>query len=173
MKKLNIILITIVFISCGSRKTTSEKSKEETKKEIIDNSIKQTTTNTNVKETTTVKVDDKNETVTEETILEPSDNTNESYVIEKDGTKTVLKNTKKTVRKMTKKNNIQTSSNIDVQEVKKEDLKEEKAVVGTEVSKKEIKQKETDRKALPWYYWLIFLIIIAFIYYGLKKFRII
>jgi len=179
MKKTNIIIgllfyvILISMCSCGARKSTVDKSKEQTQISTTDNSKTESTTNTNVKETTTVKVDDKNQTVTEETILEPADNTKESFVIEKDGTKTVLNNTKKTVRKTTKNNNTVVSSNIEHATNKKEVVKEQKAIQHKESTKKEIKSKETDRKAIPWWYFVIGIVVIGIIYYGFKKFRII
>lgn len=179
MKKKSVIYGCLLFVfiysmcSCGARKVNIEKQKEVSHTEISDNSLKERKTDTNVKTTTTVKVDDKTQTVTEETILEPADNTKESFVIEKDGTKTVLNNTKKTVRKTTKNNNTQVVSNLESAENKNEVFKEQKAVERKESSKKEIKRKETDRKAIPWYYYAIGIVVIGIIYYGLKKFRII
>jgi len=152
MKKLNIIYAALIFVfllsmcSCGARKSTVDKSKEETKTEIKDNSVNEIKTDTNVKTTTTVKTDDKNETVTEETILEPADNTKESFVIEKDGTKVVLNNVKKTVKKTTQKNNTKSESAIVKVENLLEVLKQNKEVKQTKTTKKEIKTKQVDKK---------------------------
>jgi len=152
MKKLNIIYGALIFVfllsmcSCGARKSTVDKSKEQTEINTTDNSTKESVTETNVKETTMVKVDDKNQTITEETTLEPADNTKESFVIEKDGTKTVLNNAKKTVRKTTKNNNTATIKESLIVENKKEAVNEQKEAERKEVSKKEIKSKQVDKK---------------------------
>lgn len=152
MKKLNVIYGALIFVfllsmcSCGARKSTVDKSKEETKTEIDDNSTTEKQSETNVKTTTTVKVDDKNETVTEETILEPADNTKESFVIEKDGTKVVLNNVKKTVKKTTQNNNTAVVSNTEIQEKQNNTSKEQKAVTNTNTTKKESKSKQVDKK---------------------------
>lgn len=152
MKKTNVLIFCVVWViifsllSCGARKSTVGKSKEETKIETVDNSMKQSTTETNVKTETTTKVDDKNETVTEETTISPEDNTKEAFIIEKDGTKTVLNNAKKTVKKTTQKNNTKSEAKQHVNSDIKSNIKEQKAVKHTEVSKKETKAKQVDKK---------------------------
>lgn len=153
MKKLNIIYACLVFVflvsmcsSCGSRKVNKSHSKEETKTELTDNSTIEKQSETNVKTTTTVKTDDKNETVTEETIYEPKDPAKESFVIEKDGTKTVLNNAKKTVKKTIQKNNIVTASNVVADETQKQSIKEQKSVNESSTNKKENSSKEVDKK---------------------------
>lgn len=179
MKKLNIIYLCLCAVllysacSCGARKVNKESTKEEIKTEVVDNSVIEKQTDTNVKTNTTVKVDDKNETVTEETILEPADASKESFVIEKDGTKVILNNVKKIVRKTTKNNNTQSELVNNIDELKKEAVKEQKVVYRKEVSKKENNSKEIERKAIPWYYYILLLITIGIIYWLLKKFRII
>jgi len=152
MKKLNIIYACFIFVflvsmcSCGSRKVNKSQSKEETTQSVTDNSTTEKQSETNVKTTTTVKTDDKNETVTEETILEPADNTKESFVIEKDGTKVVLNNITKTVKKTTQKNNIKSEAKTDIVEKQNSTSKEQKAVVNTNAAKKETKSKKVDKK---------------------------
>jgi len=153
MKKLNIIYIFLVYVllfstcSCGARKVQKQSSKEEVKTESVDNSIIEKQTDTNVKKTTTVKVDDKNETVTEETEYTPQDASKESFVIEKDGTKVILNNTKKIVRKTTQKNNTQSELIGNSEQLKKDTYKEQKAVKQVIASKKENNSKQIDKKA--------------------------
>lgn len=152
MKKLNIIYGCFIFVflvsmcSCGARKVNKSQYKEETAQTITDNSTTEKQSETNVKKTTAIKVDDKNETVTEETILEPADNTKESFVIEKDGTKVVLNNAKKTVKKTTQKNNTAVVSNTEIKEKQNSTYKEQKAVINTNTTKKETKAKQVDKK---------------------------
>jgi FtsZ-interacting cell division protein ZipA len=152
MKKLNIIygLLAFVFLvsmcSCGARKVNKSQSKEETTQTVTDNSTSEKQSESNVKETTAVKTDDKNETVTEETIYEPNDPAKESFMIEKDGTKVVLNNIKKTVKKTTQKNNTAVSSSSERTEKQNNASKEQKAVTNTNTTKKEIKSKQVDKK---------------------------
>lgn len=179
MKKLNIIYLCLCAVllysacSCGARKVNKESNKEEIKTEVVDNSVTEKQINTNVKTTTTINVDDKNETVTEETVYEPSNNTKESFVIEKDGTKLILNNAKKIVRKTTQKNNTQYERVNNIDELKKEAVKEQKAIEQKEVSVKENSSKEIKKDPVPWYYFIIVLVVIGIIYWLLKKFRII
>lgn len=140
------IALFALFSSCGARKVNKDQSKEETHSNITDNSTIEKRSDTNVKTTTTVNVDDKNETVTEETVYEPKDPAKESFVIEKDGTKTVLNNVKKTVKKTTQKNNTATSAIIAQVQNENKAVKEQKAIEHKEVSAKEVKAKEVDKK---------------------------
>lgn len=169
-------ILSIAFIlctySCGARKSAVNKSQEQTESSTVDNSSTTATIDTNVKTTTTVKVDDKNQTVTEETTIEPSDNTKESFVIEKDGSKVILNNVKKIVRKTTQNNNTQTQSFRSSEQVKKEATHEQKAIKAEQVSKKEIKSKETKKEATPWYYWLLLLVPFIFLFAVCKRYGI-
>jgi len=176
MKKLNIIYLCLCAVllysacSCGARKVNKESNKEEIRTELVDNSVTEKKTDTNVKITTTVKVDDKNETITEETILEPADASKESFVIEKDGTKVILNNAKKIMRKTTQNNNTKIESNVFADELKKETVKEQKDITQKEVSVKENSSKEVDKKAYNPLNLLLFLIPIVIIYIAYKKY---
>lgn len=179
MKLIFKILITFLLVStiwllfsCGSRKVSTEKQKEETKTEFKDNSVTEKQSESNIKSDTAVKVDDKNETVTEEISYTPADPAKESFIIEKDGTKTVLNNVKKTVKKTIHKNNTQTQKSGNSELVQKEAVKEQKTVERKEVSKKEIKSKQTERTAISWYWYLFLLIPIGIVYWYLKRCRI-
>lgn len=179
---LKILLVSLFFalivmglISCGARKVAKQHSKEETKSEVVDNSVIEKQTDTNVKTTTTLKVDDKNETVTEEITISPEDNTKEAFIIEKDGTKVVLKNTKKVYKKTTQKNNTQSQIFGNSEQVKKETVKEQKAVKQVNTSKKENSVKKVDKKAFNPFnlLWLIIPIgLIYFLYRQYKKYTI-
>lgn len=142
---LAIALISLLF-SCGARKVNKSQSKEETTTEISYNSTTENKSETSVKTTATVNVDDKNETVTEEIIYEPKDETKESFVIEKDGTKLVLNNAKKTVKKTTQKNNTVVSSNSEHASIENSTSKEQKSVKQINTTKKETKAKQVDKK---------------------------
>lgn len=171
MKKINIIygLIAFVFLvsmcSCGARKVNKNKSKEETKTEAADNSTIEKKSETNVKTTTTVNVDDKNETVTEETIYEPKDPEKESFIIEKDGTKTVLNNTKKTIKKTTQKNNTQTQKIGNSELVQNNAYTEQKAVKQLNVSVKKDNSKQVDKKQFNPFILIVSIIGVLFLLY--------
>jgi len=177
MKKLNVIYFCICLVliysacSCGARKVNRQSTKEEIKTTVTDNSTTEKQTDTNVKTITTVKVDDKNETIIEETITEPSDNTKESFVIEKDGTKVILNNAKKTVRKTTQKNNTQSQSFGNSELVQKQAIKEQKSVKEVNVSKKENTSKQIDREAFNPFNLLWLLIPIGIIYYFYRRYK--
>lgn len=177
MKKLNIIYGLLLFtflvsmLSCGARKAHKESSKEETKTELTDNSTIEKQSETNVKTTTTVNVDDKNETITEETTISPEDNTKEAFIIEKDGTKVVLNNAKKTVKKTTQKNNTQTELIGNSEQLKKGTSKEQKAVKQLNTSKKENTVKNVERKQFnPWQL-LLFIPILLITWFAYRKYK--
>lgn len=152
MKKTNVLIFCIIWvimfslISCGTRKVAKSETKEETKTELTDNSTIEQQSGSNIKTTTAVKTDDKNETVTEETTISPEDNTKEAFIIEKDGTKTVLNNVKKTVKKTTQNNNTQTNKTENSEIKQNSGSKEQKAVKQTNTSVKKENSKQADKK---------------------------
>lgn len=171
-----IIILLFSLCSCGSRKSAVNKSQEQTQTTVSDNSSTTTTQDTNVKTTTTVNVDDKNETVTEETTYEPKDPEKESFVIEKDGTKTVLNNAKKTVKKTTQKNNTKSEVKQHVNSDTKSNIKEQKDVKQVSVSKKGNSSKEVDKKQFNPFVLIItvigVLVLLCVIYLLYKKFML-
>ncbi len=177
MKKLNVIYgaLLIVFImmccSCGARKSQVNKSKEETKAEIKDNYTTEKQIDTNVKTETKITVDDKNETVTEETIYSPSNPEKESFVIEKDGTKVILNNANKTVKKTTQKNNTKSQTFGNSELVKNEAVKEQKRTIEVNTSKKENKSKEIDKKAFNPLWLLLFVPILLVSWFVYRKYK--
>lgn len=177
MKKLNVIYgaLLIVFLmmccSCGARKSQVNKSKEETKTEIKDNSVTEKQIDTNVKTETKITVDDKNETVTEETTYSPSNPEKESFVIEKDGTKVILNNANKTVKKTTQKNNTKSQTFGNSELVQNETIKEQKNTIQVNTSKKENKSKEVDKNAFnPWQL-LFFIPILLILWFVYRKYK--
>lgn len=167
-------LIGLGLISCGARHVQKSESKEETKAETVDNSVIEKQVDTNVKTTVETKVDDKNETVTEETTYTPEDPTKEASIIEKDGTKTVLNNTKKTFTKTTKKNNTQNSVVKHNLTTEKKTEKENKNASLINEGNKVISKKEVDKKQFnPITLCIGILFIIVIIVFVLKRLKII
>jgi len=177
MKKTNLIYLALIYVlllsmcSCSSRKVNIDKSKEETITELTDKSVIEKETESNVKTETKTTVDDKNETVTEETIYTPQDNTKESFVIEKDGTKVVLNNTQKTYKKTIQKNNLKTETAKHIDSVKKEISKEQKSVKQVNTHKKENKAKNVEKEAFNWFNLLWFLIPLSALYVSYRIYK--
>jgi hypothetical protein len=135
MKNL-LFLIALIFISCGARKVEKSVVKESLTTEQSDNSILIKTEDLNLKKSESTKVDYKNETVTKETVYEPIDPTKSATVINGDGTRTDLNNSKKTTRETTQKNNIKTDQS-------KNTVQDAKIVTS---DKKDVKQKTNTKK---------------------------
>lgn len=164
-------LIALGLISCGSRKVSNEKVKEESNTVKVDNSTIEKQSESNVKISTSTKVDDKNETVIKETTYTPEDPTKESFVIEKDGTKVVLNNTKKTYKETTQKNNTHSESIEKSDDNKKESEIGKNAITENSTIKKESKIKKTEKEQFNWLsLWWLYLIIIAIVYFIWRKF---
>jgi len=145
----SFLLLLLLLTSCGTRKTQTEKVKEEVKIETSE-----TTTDKSIIESN-VKVIDC--TDTQEQIIEPIDNNKEIVI---DGK--IYKNIRfKTIKK---KNNISTTQKEVIQNnlVKKANTKAE-----TKIDKK---VKETERKSSYW--WLLWFLLIIPIYYFYRKYLV-
>jgi len=116
--KTNLRLLITLFMfatflsltSCVARKAEKSRTKEEVKTEIKAEAITAKTEDTNIKKSEKTTVDDKTETITKETVYEPLDPTKPADVVDPDGTKTTLNNSKKTTRETTHKNNTKTDN---------------------------------------------------------------
>jgi len=147
MKKYLFLLL--ILTSCGSRKTNTEKVKEEVKIETSE-----TTTDKSIIETN-VKVIDC--TDTSEQIIEPIDNTKEIVINGK-----VYKNIR--FKTLKKKNNISTTQKEVIQNnvVKKANTKAESKI------DKKVKQTE---KTYSWWN-LLWLLLLIPIYYFYRKYLV-
>lgn len=153
--KYLFIIISLIFISCGSRKV-SKKTVEEKKDSTTIVDIK---TNIETKETTEVNNNSKIDTTTDEIIIEPVDNTKEIVVNGK-----TYKNVK--IRhKKTKDNSSHTNQKKVVKNALKQQIKHNKQTTSTS---KVSKDKKIDKKeSLVKYLYLLILFII--LYYIYKK----
>lgn len=153
-QKLNHLLLWIFAIvvglamnSCGAKKTaiteTSEAIKTETGTENDSNKKEES----NIKKTENTVVDDKNETVTKETTYELIDSTKPGSVVDPDGRKTDLNNSKKTTRETTKKNNTKTDVAKASNESKKSELSDQSKSASKTGAKKANEAINIDRKA--------------------------
>jgi len=168
---LTVISLIWLLLSCGSRKVNKEHSKEETKTEQIDNSITEIQSESNIKQTTTLKVDDKNEIVSKEDTFEPIDPTKEASIIDENGKKTILNNSKKTSKSINQKNNTATSKEILQVETKKEAITEQKAVKQVNTSKKENSSKAINKKQFNPFELLWLIIPLLIIYWAYRKYK--
>lgn len=153
-QKLNHLLLWIFAIvvglamnSCGAKKTaiteTSEAIKTETGTENNSNKKEES----NIKKTENTVVDDKNETITKETTYELIDSTKPGSVVDPDGRKTDLINSKKTTRETTKKNNTKTDVAKASNESKKSELSDQSKSASKTGTKKANEAINIDRKA--------------------------
>jgi hypothetical protein len=141
MRNKLILLLSILIVGCGTRKTQQTKTDVTTKEVTTDNSVIETKTDTNT------KVIDC--TLTDEIEIIPIDNTKEIVVNGK---------TYKNVRLKSKK----TKNNVTTNKVEKVAKKQQNAIKIKSKASIEVKQKETERNSNYW--WLILLIPIYLLY---------
>jgi len=179
MKKdtINHIMLWVIAIilgfamnSCGARKVDKNRLEEETKTELTDTSKlaeignSETKTETNVKKSETVAVNDQDQTTTVKEILEPLDASKPASYTDKDGKKQDLNNAKKTTETTTKNNNTKTDISANTESVNKSEAKAKKAIsVKNDIAKKADTKKvsediKIDREA--WSVWNLLWILI-------------
>lgn len=176
-KKLNLFFGIIILIlsfsinSCGARKTDKFRASETVNSDSSVNSVVEKKEESTIKTEKKVVVDDKDETVTEETIYEPSDATKPASIIDENGKETVLNNAKKTTRKTTKKNNTKTDNSTNSEEFHKTELKELKNIKVKVIAKKASKEIHVDKKEwspLSLLWWIIPGVIVFWLF---KKYK--
>jgi hypothetical protein len=166
MKKLIILIMLPSFMlltSCGARKVTKAETKEESKIESTDNSI----ITSNIDTFTKLSVNNKDESVTTENVFEPIDNTKEASIIDSNGKKTVLNNSRKIVRNVVEKNNTVS----DKQKTKKEAINEQKNIKQVNASKKENISKAIDKKQFNPFMLLFLIIPLGAIWFFYRKYK--
>ena len=153
MKKQIFILVSLVLLSCGSRKVS--KTKIEEKKDSITVVDVQTNVQTNVQveESNISKID----TTEDEFTFEPIDNTKEIVVNGK-----TYKNVKISIKK-TKDNSLHTNQKKVVKNDLKQQIKHNKQTVSTS---KVSDEKKIDKKEslVKYFYILLLFILLYFIY---------
>ena len=153
MKKLIYILVSIIFISCGSRKVS--KTNLEEKKDSV--SVVDVKTEIKTNENTEINNNSKIDKTEDEFIIEPIDNTKEIVVNGK-----TYKNVK--IRhKKTKDNSLHTNQKKVSKNALKQQIKHSKQVVSTS---KVLKEKKIEKKEslVKYFYYLIIFIILYIIY---------
>lgn len=144
MKKISIIALSFLLMSCASRKVA--KSETEIKTETETKAVTETKTDVN---TNTVTVD--------------TSTTNEIEFIPVDNTKPIIVDGKKydnvIVRRVNKKNNVVTIENEKVSQIAKKEVKAKSNKVV------EVKQKQTEAKRPFSLWWLILVVGVAIFIY--------
>jgi hypothetical protein len=153
MKKLIYILVSLLFISCGSRKVS--KTTIEEKKDSV--SVIDVKTEIKTNENTEINNNSKIDKTEEEFIIEPIDNTLPFIVNSK-----IYKNVK--IRhKKTKDNSLHINQKKVSKNALKQQIKHSKQVVSTS---KVLKEKKIDKKeSLVIYIYYLIIFIILFIIY--------
>jgi preprotein translocase subunit SecF len=158
MKKLICILVSLLFISCGSRKVS--KTTIEEKKDSV--SVVDVKTEIKTNENTEINNNSKIDKTEDEFIIEPIDNTKEIVVNGK-----TYKNVK--IRhKKTKDNSLHTNQKKVSKNALKQQIKHSKQVVSTS---KVLKEKKIDKKeSLVIYIYYLIIFIILYIIYKYKNY---
>lgn len=148
-EKLNHILLGVLAVilvlainSCGARKKNTTKTEQYTTVESADKSKidKSENTESNVKKSESITINNQNLTTTIEETVEPIDPTKEAFFTDKEGRKQSLVNGKKTTKTTVSNNNAKSELKNEVAEAIKTNKKESEA--------KDIKAKaETVKKA--------------------------
>ena len=153
MKKLIYILVSIIFISCSSRKVN--KTNLEEKKDSI--SVVDVKTDIKTNENTEINNNSKIDKTEEEFIFEPIDNTLPFIVNSK-----IYKNVK--IRhKKTKDNSLHTNQKKVSKNALKQQIKHNKQVVST--SKVFVEKKIEKKESLVKYFYLFILLILLYLIY--------
>lgn len=180
-------IISILFIwcfwGCGAKKTHSEKEKESSSVEVVDKSTtdskvdKKEESETNVKRSEEIIVNNQDRTVTKKETIEPIDSSKPASYKGEDGKVQELNNSKKTTETTTKNNNTKTETKIDTEQSEKKtkdsiaEVKRRNDIQSKAEAKRQKEQDDLDRKQFNWLsLWWVYLIVIGLILLALKKF---
>ena len=158
MKKQIFILVSLLFLSCGSRKVT--KTNLEEKKDSV--SVVDVKTEIKTNENTEINNNSKIDKTEEEFIIEPIDTSKEIIVNGK-----TYKNVK--IRhKKTKDNSLHINQKKVSKNALKQQIKHNKQVVST--SKVFIEKKIDKKESLVKYFYLFILLILLYLIYKYKNY---
>lgn len=183
-KTITTILLglTIWFTSCTARKSETNKKEEATKTDIAINSDNSSNSSLDLKEDINIKknavskIDQQNQSESDELTVEPIDNSKPSVYTDPSGKKHVLENAKMTNKKNKQETKTNSSNSSNSEEFRKAELKyqnEQKAKLAAKIkAEKELaeKNKKIDKEAFSSWNYLLFLfpvglIVLAWIVY--------
>jgi len=173
LTKAIFILVLIMLVSCSARKAEKSKTIETSKSVATENVTTdkkeelKAIEDSNIKETSTTIIDDKNNTVVEENVIEPINPDKPADYVDPSGKKHTLNNTKIKTTKTTTKNDTKTESKKDVETVNKKELQYQKYLKQKQELENELLQKKlaldkiSERKGFNF---LLLLLLIPFIF---------
>lgn len=177
MKKISLILAAFLLISCGARKvnvsSSESNTKHETESTLIDKSKTITGSDSNVKTNINVERNEDTGTVTETYTDEPIDNNRPAIIIDKEGKKIELNNSKRTVSKITVLSSLKIKDLSNIVEVQKVSKVQQNSINSASreavlLYKKEYK-KDLDKKAdYSWILWAILALLAIRVTYCIK-----
>lgn len=184
--KILFIFYVLSLISCGARKTETNKEVLKTDSDITKSSdIKKQedlkisegeSTNTEI----TTKTVDNNQTTVEETVYEPKDSSKPASIIDSNGKKIILDNAKMTTKKSTQKNDtkkdeiskIISNKDTKIDSKKNEELKSNENSKVSSQSEKKGKKTEKESWSVFNLLWLLIPIgLIFLLYWAWKRYR--
>lgn len=180
LTKATFILVLFMALSCGARKSEKSKTIETSKSIVKENATTdkkeelKVNEESNIKQTSTTKIDDKNKTVVEENIIEPINPDKPANYVDPDGKKHVLNNSKVKTTKTTTQNDTKTEAKKDLEGFRKSELayqnelKQKQESIKKEQQKKLELDKISERKGFN-FLWLLLLIPLIFIVYLVLK----
>jgi hypothetical protein len=164
MKKTILsILLALMICSCGARKSDKSRLDEVQKTEITDNSGKVQKEESNIRENSTIKVDDKNKIKTTETKYKPVDPTKEASVTTPDGKKHNLNNAEIVIKETEQQNNTKTDNSTNSEQFHKSEVSELSEFKAKADVKKASEVIKIDREAWSIWNWLWLLVPIGLI----------
>lgn len=184
--KILFIFCLLSLISCGARKVDRkyEELKVDTEKKI--DSVGKSASDTkkvedsNIKTSSSTKVDDQGEIIIKETTYEPGDITKSSIITDENGKKIILENVKKTTKETIRKNKLKTENTLNKDEVvsKTDELQKNDEVKLSKVDKDKsgtiLDTKAVDKKAfniLNLLWLLIPIGLVLLLYWAWKRYR--
>lgn len=157
MKKQLFILVSLIFISCGSRKVN--KTNLEEKKDSI--SVVDVKTDIKTNENTEINNNSKIDKTEDEIIIEPIDNTKEIVVNGK-----TYKNVK--IRhKKTKDNSLHINQKKVSKNALKQQIKNNKQVIST--SKTSNEKKIDKKESIAKYFYMLIIILLLYVIYRYRS----
>lgn len=160
-----LLIGSCCLTSCAARKSNVDiletKDKHEITNTVTDQSRSAENSTENVKSITTLEVNEVTNTIIETSVDEPIDNSKPSTVVDKDGKKTELNNTKRTTSKTTILNDKKTKDISSIDKTKKvaKDSQNDIHSVAKDVDESESKSKNKNTNRSADYSWIMWAII--------------
>lgn len=170
-----VVSLLILFCSCGARQAEKKRTEESSKTELTNFSKidKSENTESNIKKSESVIINDQDQTTTIEETVEPLDASKSASYTDSTGKKQELNNAKKTIKTTVKNNNTKTESAAKTEASVKIDKKESEAKNSKTKAVAEKKANDLNIKRDAWSLWnLSWLLVPIVVYLGWKRFKV-